>query len=61
MKNKSILTANLVEAGIIHINSYGEDGINIPFGGIKNSGFGRDKSIFAFQEYTYIKSIVYKR
>ena len=53
--------SNLVEAGIIHINSYGEDGINIPFGGIKNSGFGRDKSIFAFQEYTYIKSIVYKR
>jgi acyl-CoA reductase-like NAD-dependent aldehyde dehydrogenase len=52
---------NSIEAGIIHINSYGEDENNIPFGGIKNSGFGRDKSIFAFQEYTYIKSIVYKQ
>lgn len=53
--------SNLINSGIIHINSYGEDGNNIPFGGIKNSGFGKDKSIFAFQEYTYIKSIVYKR
>lgn len=53
--------SNLIDSGIIHINCYGEDENNVPFGGIKDSGFGKDKSIFAFNEYTYIKSIVYRR
>lgn len=51
---------NNINSGIVHINSYGEDDNSIPFGGIKNSGYGRDKSILAFNEYTYLKSIFYK-
>ena len=52
---------NEIESGIVHINSYGEDDNSIPFGGIKESGFGRDKSINAFNEFSYIKSIYFKK
>jgi acyl-CoA reductase-like NAD-dependent aldehyde dehydrogenase len=44
-----------LQAGIVHINSFGDDDNSIPFGGIKESGLGKDKSIFAFDEYSYLK------
>jgi acyl-CoA reductase-like NAD-dependent aldehyde dehydrogenase len=46
-----------VNAGIVHINSYGDDDNSIPFGGVKESGIGKDKSIYAFDEYSNTKSI----
>ncbi len=61
----SVWTNNLDEAyyvsrellaGIVHINSYGDDDDTVPFGGIKESGIGKDKSIFAFDEYSYTKT-----
>ena len=52
---------NKIDSGIVHINSYGEDDNSIPFGGIKNSGNGKDKSILAFNEYTYLKSIYFQK
>jgi acyl-CoA reductase-like NAD-dependent aldehyde dehydrogenase len=52
---------NNIEAGIVHVNSYGEDDNTIPFGGIKDSGFGRDKSLLSFNEFTYQKSIYFKK
>jgi len=52
---------NEIASGIVHINSYGEDDNSIPFGGIKDSGFGRDKSVNAFNEFSYIKSIYFKK
>lgn len=45
-----------LQAGIVHINSYGDDDNMAPFGGIKESGIGKDKSIFAFEEYSYGKT-----
>lgn len=49
--------SRLLESGIVHINSYGEDDNMVPFGGIKESGLGIDKSIHAFNEYSNIKTI----
>jgi acyl-CoA reductase-like NAD-dependent aldehyde dehydrogenase len=46
-----------LEAGIVHINSYGDDDNMAPFGGIKESGLGKDKSIYAFDEYSELKTI----
>ncbi len=46
-----------LEAGLVHINTYGEEDNQVPFGGVKESGIGRDKSILAFDEYTEIKTI----
>ncbi|MDI6741406.1 MAG: aldehyde dehydrogenase family protein [Smithella sp.] len=45
-----------LQAGIVHVNSYGDDDDTVPFGGIKESGVGKDKSIFAFDEYSYLKT-----
>jgi acyl-CoA reductase-like NAD-dependent aldehyde dehydrogenase len=45
-----------LQAGIVHINSFGDDDNAAPFGGIKESGIGKDKSIFAFDEYSYLKT-----
>lgn len=49
--------SRLLEAGIVHINSYGNDDMSVPFGGIKESGIGKDKSIYAFDEYSNLKTI----
>lgn len=45
-----------LQVGTVHINSYGDDDITVPFGGIKESGIGKDKSIFAFNEYCNLKT-----
>ena len=45
-----------LKAGIVHINSYGEDDNSVQFGGVKESGIGKDKSIFAFDEYSNLKT-----
>ena len=50
----------LIRCGIIHVNSYGEDDNMIPFGGIKQSGIGKDKSFKSFEEYSILKSICYR-
>lgn len=49
--------SRLLEAGIVHINSYGDDDNMVPFGGIKESGLGKDKSVYAFDEYSELKTI----
>ena len=49
--------SRLLHSGLVHVNSYGEDDNTIPFGGVKQSGIGKDKSFIAFQEYSITKSI----
>jgi acyl-CoA reductase-like NAD-dependent aldehyde dehydrogenase len=49
--------SRLVRAGIVHINSYGADDETTPFGGVKESGLGKDKSVYAFDEYSVTKTI----
>ena len=58
--NEAFTFSQELDVGIVHINSYGEDGIQIPFGGIKNSGIGLDKSLFAFDQYSHLKSTCIK-
>ncbi len=44
----------------MYINQYGSNGvIGAPFGGYKNSGFGRTNSANAILEYTQIKSVIF--
>ena len=50
-----------VEAGQIFVNTYGAGGgVELPFGGFKKSGYGREKSIEALDEYTQTKTVVIK-
>lgn len=54
--SKAHLTARALRAGVIHVNSYDEDDIVAPFGGYKQSGNGRDRSLHAFDKYTELKT-----
>jgi aldehyde dehydrogenase (NAD+) len=50
-----------VEAGQIFVNTYGAGGgVELPFGGFKKSGYGREKSIEALDEYTQTKTVAIK-
>jgi len=53
--------AHEIEAGQVFVNTYGAGGgVELPFGGYKKSGYGREKSIEAFDEYTQTKTVVMK-
>jgi gamma-glutamyl-gamma-aminobutyraldehyde dehydrogenase len=54
--NRAHRVARALRAGTIHVNSYDEDDITVPFGGYKQSGNGRDKSLHAFDKYTELKT-----
>ena len=54
--NKAHGVARALRAGTVHVNSYDEDDITVPFGGFKQSGVGRDKSLHAFDKYTETKT-----
>ena len=45
-----------LRAGTVYINCYDADDINVPFGGYKQSGIGRDKSLHALEKYTELKT-----
>lgn len=53
---KAHKTARAMRAGTVTINSRDSGGIEVPFGGYKQSGFGRDKSLHALQKYTQLKT-----
>jgi len=54
--NKAHGVARALRAGTVHVNQYDEDDITVPFGGYKQSGVGRDKSLHAFDKYTEVKT-----
>ena len=45
-----------LRAGIVWVNSFDSADITVPFGGYKQSGFGRDKSLHALDGYTQLKT-----
>jgi len=53
---KAIRTSRALRAGTVHVNQYDNDDISVPFGGYKQSGNGRDKSLHAFDKYTELKT-----
>jgi hypothetical protein len=54
--NKAHKVARALRAGTVHVNQYDEDDITVPFGGYKQSGNGRDKSLHALDKYTELKT-----
>jgi len=45
-----------LKAGTVWINCYEEGDMTVPFGGMKRSGNGRDKSIHALEKYLEMKT-----
>ncbi|MDY0147616.1 MAG: aldehyde dehydrogenase [Halothiobacillus sp.] len=54
--SRAHLVARALRAGTVHVNCYDEDDITVPFGGFKQSGNGRDKSLHALEKYTELKT-----
>ena len=58
--SRDITTAHRVakslRAGTVYVNCYDADDITVPFGGFKQSGNGRDKSLHAMDKYTELKT-----
>jgi 4-guanidinobutyraldehyde dehydrogenase / NAD-dependent aldehyde dehydrogenase len=48
--------AKRIRAGTVYVNCYDADDITVPFGGFKQSGNGRDKSLHAMDKYTELKT-----
>lgn len=55
--SKAHRTIHQLEAGICWINSWGESPAQMPVGGYKQSGVGRENGISTLAHYTRIKSI----
>ncbi len=49
--------ARALRAGTVWVNCFDHGDNTVPFGGYKQSGFGRDKSLHAIDKYTHLKTI----
>lgn len=49
--------AEKIQAGDTYVNAGGKNGENMPFGGYKQSGLGREGGIFGLLEYYQLKAI----
>ncbi len=54
---KALRAARALKAGTVWINTYNFYDPGLPFGGYKESGFGRERGHYALEEYTQVKSI----
>jgi succinate-semialdehyde dehydrogenase/glutarate-semialdehyde dehydrogenase len=49
--------ADQIEAGMVYVNGVGLDSPELPFGGVKRSGFGRELGRFGIEEFVNRKLI----
>lgn len=49
--------AKAIKAGVVWVNCFDRGSFAVPFGGFKQSGFGRDKSLHAMDKYTDLKAV----
>lgn len=55
--NRAHRAIHQLEAGICWINTWGESPAEMPVGGYKHSGIGRENGVMTLQSYTQVKSI----
>jgi len=55
--NTAIRVANSLKAGTVWVNNYNMLSYQVPFGGFKESGIGRELGKYALSNYTQVKSV----
>ena len=59
--SRAMRVAREVQAGQVYVNAYGAGGgVELPFGGMKKSGHGREKGFEALYEFSALKTIIIK-
>ncbi len=56
---KAQRAAKAIRAGVVWVNCFDRGNMAVPFGGFKQSGHGRDKSLHAIEKYTDWKAVWY--
>jgi aldehyde dehydrogenase (NAD+) len=55
---RQLRMAKRVRSGQVFINNYGAGGgVELPFGGVKSSGYGREKGFEALYGFTTLKTV----
>jgi succinate-semialdehyde dehydrogenase/glutarate-semialdehyde dehydrogenase len=49
--------ADQIDADMVFVNGVGAEGVELPFGGVKRSGFGRELGRFGIEEFVNKKLI----
>jgi aldehyde dehydrogenase (NAD+) len=58
---RQLRMARAIRSGQVFVNNYGAGGgIELPFGGVKKSGYGREKGFEALYGFTVLKTVVIK-
>ncbi|XP_030176289.1 mitochondrial 10-formyltetrahydrofolate dehydrogenase isoform X2 [Lynx canadensis] len=55
--NKAMYVSEKLEAGTVFVNTYNKTDVAAPFGGVKQSGFGKDLGEEALNEYLKTKTV----
>jgi acyl-CoA reductase-like NAD-dependent aldehyde dehydrogenase len=59
--NKAMMLASRIKTGQVYVNTYGAGGgVELPFGGYKKSGYGREKGLESLLSYTQVKNVCVK-
>jgi succinate-semialdehyde dehydrogenase / glutarate-semialdehyde dehydrogenase len=56
-QDQALRVADQIEAGMVFVNVVGAEGVELPFGGVKASGFGRELGRFGADEFVNKKLI----
>jgi succinate-semialdehyde dehydrogenase/glutarate-semialdehyde dehydrogenase len=56
-QDQALRVADEIEAGMVFVNVVGAEGVELPFGGVKASGFGRELGRFGADEFVNKKLI----
>jgi len=59
--NKAMAMSSRLKSGQVYVNTYGAGGgVELPFGGYKKSGYGREKGLESLASYTQVKNVCIK-
>ncbi len=56
---KALRVAQAVRAGTMYVNTYNWSPVELPWGGYKQSGVGRELGSFGIDEFTEAKSVIF--